>query len=544
LGGHRARRGFRFQDLWIAFNLLDWVAHDDFRGVVNEGVEDVDASWFRGGQRGRKEGSSAFDWKIYQLKDTTITPKLLVEILDAFHRKEAKFPGTWSSYHVVATRAADRLNALPELLRQTRNVIVNYGSNSPLATDVIKDFASRLRRTGVETDAAFVVHRVEFHFDASWVSDTETFSKQFNLRLSGLGILSDRAIEAGQELIALISGEKVGSLLTRETVIELLKRFGPAVSVAAKLVLAKLPAKPKALRSPARILEEPTLVSVFPGGAVLLRLPGGAHGLVDCNMAAASEITRYLDQRKVHTLDFVAISHWHSDRFNGILSVISAVKRVGKLLVPSSLVSQSGQRFLDQIASEGLQRYGIGELAVTNARAVIWELVDGTGRSARVEAFAADIGDPDVQHAAKVLAKPGFHLDPNINDYCTVFRVSMGGRSFLITTDATIKRWTDLFKRLLRRGESLRCDGMTVPHHGSKRSLNKHILRTIAEPSGFYAVVDPDHRFALPHRAALDLVRASNGEILVCETAPVHLLLMGDGLFERRFALSRPGNRI
>src|SRR5262245_26094433 len=77
LGGVHARAGFRFQDLWIAFNLLDWVTQDDFRGFKNEGVDDVDVSLFQQGRR-----TEPFDSKYYQLKDTLVTPAVLSKVLD------------------------------------------------------------------------------------------------------------------------------------------------------------------------------------------------------------------------------------------------------------------------------------------------------------------------------------------------------------------------------------------------------------------------------------------------------------------------------
>ncbi len=103
MGGHRARQGFRFQDLWLAFQLVDWITQQDFHGAVNEGLDDVDASWFRSDKRGRKNDSANFDWEIHQLKDTSITPKLLVEIFDGFRRKEKQFAATLSRYHIVAS---------------------------------------------------------------------------------------------------------------------------------------------------------------------------------------------------------------------------------------------------------------------------------------------------------------------------------------------------------------------------------------------------------------------------------------------------------
>jgi beta-lactamase superfamily II metal-dependent hydrolase len=540
LGGHRARKGFRFQDLWLAFHLLNWVSEDDFYGFVNEGMDDVDACWLHGG-RGA-QNPAARDWRIHQLKDTTITPKLLSEIFDAFRRKEASIPAAWSGFHVIATRCAERLNSLPVLLDLTRKYLITHGRDSPVADAAIVEFAETLERLGVSADASFVVDRVELKFNAGWVGDADTFSPLFNAKLAGYGIARERLEEAGRALVALVSGEKVGGLVKRAEVTALLDGFKPTVDASRKPVAAELPlASAGQRRAPARaVRDESALVSVFPGGGVLLRLPGGAHGLVDCGMDAASQIISYLAERKVETLDFVAISHWHIDRYNGVLSVASAVKRVRRLWVPSfpgKLDPFVARKFRDQLESGDLRRYGIAEIVETNARLVIWQLPGDTGGTARVEAFAADMNDRELH---RTLKRWGNRVE-NINDFCTVFRVSVGSRSFLICADATIKCWTDLFKRLVGPDESMRCDGLTVPHHGSSRSLNRDILGAIAEPSGFYAVVDPDPRFRLPHREALDLVRAANGEILVCDSTPVHLLLARDGLFERRFALSRPG---
>jgi beta-lactamase superfamily II metal-dependent hydrolase len=292
-------------------------------------------------------------------------------------------------------------------------------------------------------------------------------------------------------------------------------------------------------RAPSKAaLDEPALISAFPGGAVLLRLPGGAHGLVDCGMEAASQIIACLDARQVDTLDFLAVSHWHFDRYSGILSVLSALKRVRRLLLPSfpgKYRRKLGRKLLDPIETAGLAHFRIGELAVTNARWVIWQLGDGAPAAARVEAYAANMNDPEVVR----LAARGHGLE-NINDFCTVFRVVVGSRSFLLTADATFPCWDRLFRRLVGPGESLRADGLTVPHHGNRRALSQDLLAAIAEPAGFYAVVDPAPRWNFPQPEALALLRAGNGEILVSESALVHLLLTRDGLFERRFALGAP----
>jgi beta-lactamase superfamily II metal-dependent hydrolase len=267
---------------------------------------------------------------------------------------------------------------------------------------------------------------------------------------------------------------------------------------------------------------------VFSDDAVMLRLPGGVHGLVDCGRAAASWIIPYLEEHKVETFDFIAISHWDADRFRGVTSVVHALRHVGKFLVPS-VAGEMNPLVRNVLAYLEISE-AIGELQATNDRTVIWELVDSTNRIVRVEAFAADRNDPAIWMV------PGRRYMPR-NDLCTVFRLSVDDRHFLMTADANVRRWTRLFERQLRPGESLRSDGLTLPRHGSSTSLNKEILHKLADPTGFYAIVDPVPRYGLPHRRVLDLVREENGEIIVCDTTPVHMLLTRDGLFARRFAL-------
>jgi hypothetical protein len=72
LGGHRARKGFRFQDLWIAFHLLDWVTQDDFDGFVNEGLDDVDARWLHDRRRGAQNPAGRY----WERSISSRTPRL------------------------------------------------------------------------------------------------------------------------------------------------------------------------------------------------------------------------------------------------------------------------------------------------------------------------------------------------------------------------------------------------------------------------------------------------------------------------------------
>jgi hypothetical protein len=127
-----------------------------------------------------------------------------------------------------------------------------------------------------------------------------------------------------------------------------------------------------------------------------------------------------------------------------------------------------------------------------------------------------------------------------LKTFCDAFdgRSAAGKRRFLATADTTIALWKSVFGTFNILKDFLRSDGVTVPRHGSTRSLNEKILGEIAETGGRYAVLDSAPRYRLPEASVIELMRSAEGEISVCDDEPVHLLLTRDGLFEQRFPKS------
>ena len=548
------RRGFRFQDLWIAYKLMEWIYRDDFHGVINEGVDDVEVAWNRpkkAARKGNKKKLDDFDWEVFQLKDTSITANLLAEILDSFWRKSKSFPSTWSHFYLVATRAADRINNLPNLIKQTRRYCLAHSADSPIGKAAVKELAGKLVEIGIKTDVGFLLDQVDLDLVSSWVNDIDSFGRLFNNLLAGQGVPADRLDQAGDGLIQLVSGNKVGSLLLGTDVTALLDRYRAAPG-------KRLPARPQTV-TPGKDMApvpkpddaRPILVAVnlkpelscqislFPGNAALLGLPDGTYGLIDCDISAVSQVVPYLHDRGIETLDFIAISHWHIDHYSGMLSVLDAVKRVRQMLLPAISLepSPTAKRFLETLkADRSADGKGqVGEVRNLNARQEIYRNDDDKRSKIVVTSYSPDHWSEntlrEIHGSSKFVQK--------LNDYCSVFRVSVGERSFLISTDATIKAWERVLRDLVGPGEPFLADGLTVPNHGASDSLSRQILGKIADPSGFYAVVEPSRRFNLPRSDVLDLIRKSSGELLMCDTSPVQLLLTRDGLFEQRLSNRR-----
>lgn len=541
LGAHRARKGFRFQDLWLSLQLLNWINQEDFRGVINEGADDVDACWYRGARRDLSASHTELTWQIHQLKDTLITRKLLAKILDSFVRKAASFPDSVSRYHLVATRCAEELRSLRVFIKQTRNHLVSYGAGSSFAEAAMKDFSEKLVCLGCNIEPSFVLEHVELDFDAGWVVQNEVFKDHFYLKLTSHGVPPEQLENAAQALVSLVSGEKVGALISREALLGLLKRFQPQVvqqdgsttDPAAQIFT-------RASLSLERTQAGDTiLITVLAGGGALLRLPNGRYGLIDCSRSAASQVTAYLGAFEIETLEFVALTHWDADRFNGVITVLNALRDTKYLMLPplSKSVGQTIAHFLSEV-DRALGRQIIGEVLHTSGRSTIWSSGDRP-QATRIESFAAAGGDDKPFPSA--IGRYAVRSHASRNDLSSVYRVSVGNRHFLITGDALKQRWMQLFNDLVGPEESFVADGFTLPRHGSSSAMNKAILERIANPAGFYGVVDPAPIYGLPHAELIKLVREANGEVLVVDDTPVHLLLTADGLFERRFALEKAG---
>lgn len=210
-----------------------------------------------------------------------------------------------------------------------------------------------------------------------------------------------------------------------------------------------------------------------------------------------------------------------------MLSIASALKSVRQLWVPryEYIPKEQRPRFLDQLDLLTVERPKLLKIIPEQARTL---LLKSSKRSAQpaagVEAFRANVEIPIEK----------MRIGQTANDLGSVFRISVGARSFLITADTTIALWRSLLKSF---GDSgiLKSDGITVPRAGSKAYIHRGILRDITEAGGFYAVLSPDPRFRLADAEVVEFVRSEQGEILLCDDEPIHLMLTNDGLFEQRF---------
>ncbi|WP_194391256.1 hypothetical protein [Bradyrhizobium sp. CCBAU 51765] len=514
--------------------MASWLNDPGFQTIINEGVDDVDVKFF---YPAKARQPAITIWETFQLKDTVLNLKTFNEILNNFQRKHRRFPATFAKYHVVTTDCVERLRGIQAILKKTKQLIVNYGPRSQIGKGAVHELTKKLKTLRIAVKANFLLSHVYLDFQASWCGgDNDHFDEVFHRSLIGIGVSAERTAEVGGRLLSLISSPPAGASISRAFALNILAEAKPGEPAGLPLSLRQpLVAKAQGVFDKGRpayvgINVRPDVycrISLFPGGSALIGFSNGTFGLIDCGRVSSSRIIPFLYERGIEALEFIAISHWHVDRYDGVLSIASTLKSVRQLWIPQYEYIPKAQRprFFDQLDLLTAKHPKLLNVIPEQARTTLYRSSKRSARpTAVVEAFRANAGIPIERMRSGQAA----------NDLGSVFRISVGARAFLLTADTTIALWRSLLKAF-GGCRMFKSDGITVPRAGSKAYMNREILRDITETGGFYAVLNPDPRFRLPDAEVVELIRSEQGEILLCDDEPIHLMLTNDGLFEQRF---------
>jgi hypothetical protein len=543
LGGVLARRGMRFQDLWLLHQLAGWAVDVLFRGFVNEGREDVDS--FRYVDEKREE----FVLDRWQLKDRLVTKSLLAEVLAGFeaqkHERAARGATPVARFHLVASAPHEDVWALPDLIDRVRNARVAYGQNAIEYSESLDDLTTRLRRLGVLADAAFVSERVHLDFRAGWAELSKHYWDTLQALLQALGGARDLARDAANHLLVIVSGD-VGKLVERKTIIESLARFQrqPTRSTPAAPVAARARKPPQPIEMPSLGPGSHCLVSYFPDEAVLLRFPDGTRGLIDCGPTAVRHVVAYLSERSIDKLSFLALSHWHHDNYGGVPALLNAVSRIERVWLrldadPHSVLARPVERRRLWLGYKGL-----GE----TARAVVSLLLQRAQRDKTVVYFSEGLqwmyrAGRDARSDDMCIFAPvsdEYHLATELYEHnlSACFLVRVAGRQLLIGGHAHTRRWQFLLETARAGKVTISADGFFLPHYAARHTLTPALIEGLVNPDSFVALLPVSEAVRqkwpnLTDPTVLNAVRAAHGRVVMCDSsAPTHFVMNREGLFQ------------
>jgi hypothetical protein len=528
----------RFQDLWLLQKLASWIIDPTFRGLVNEGREDVDTFWFESDRR------TTFRTERWQMKDRLVTKALLAEVLAGFARQaeERKALGKEPifRFHLVAPASDQSIWTLPEVIDRVSKTRIAYGPRAAEYLASMEDLGARLKKLGIHVDAGFICDRVDLDFRAGWAQSNQDYWTTLHALLRSLGVAADRARDAANDLFVSVSNE-VGALLERN---EIMQRLGTyfAPPPAARAPARRKPAtRVTSGAAPALGAGSHCLVSYFPDESVFLQFADGTCGLIDCGPVAIRHIVPYLSKHSIDRLSFLAVSHWDFTHYVGIPALLNAVSRIERIHL--TLEADTNSPVIKAAARDPRQ-----PMAGFLAHKVISQMVQRARKDGTKVQYGAGLSwihrpnrdaDSDFLCAISPTADAYRWLGRmDKNSRSAVFLARIAGRQLLLGGEATTHRWPGVLATAREADLPIRADGFLLPNYASRRTLTPALIKELVNPNGFVGLLPVsdfmNQRYGnITSQDVLDGLRAAGGRIVVIDgKEPTHFAINKEGLFQ------------
>lgn len=255
---------------------------------------------------------------------------------------------------------------------------------------------------------------------------------------------------------------------------------------------------------------EYSFISAGMGDCSILELPYKCTVMVDTGGCAeymtaydvgGMDIFPYLRHENIRSLDYVFISHYHSDHCGGFCSLADTVK-IKNIFLPDCLPENENRVMIEEKAKEkGIKIHYIRETGVISLE---------EGISCEVLYFDKEAEDE--------------------NDKSVVMRLESGEISCIYTGDIT----KNAEIRLAESGLDLKADILKTAHHGSKYSSCEEFL-TAAAPKLAVAITDADNTYGFPAaETALNMEKANIKFLSTSEWGNITIKSGEDGLIWQR----------
>ena len=278
------------------------------------------------------------------------------------------------------------------------------------------------------------------------------------------------------------------------------------------------------------------------GESILLELPNGEWGVVDCFSPSLTkkhlnQTLRLLADFDVTRLCFICLTHPHEDHFRGITHLLEAYRENIKefWVFPARYIRKVIVHLLT--VAHGAE----GRLVENTSVAELVEMFrvvedEKRIRIRRTEDFKllydclVEVGSKDIPLQIFSLAPSGnlanryqreidelnvtvADTDQVVKTYqrhnliSSVLLVKYGETKIILGGDAEKESWDYILKDEIRiKNESLKCELVKVSHHGSKSGMTENLWETLSPDGKCYAVLTPFKSQRLPSREAVEKI--------------------------------------
>ena len=243
-----------------------------------------------------------------------------------------------------------------------------------------------------------------------------------------------------------------------------------------------------------------TFINVGQGDSSLF-VSNGASMLIDSGEREYSAtVIKTIKDYNIDTLDYLVITHAHSDHMGGMTDILSSVT------VSNVIISEPSD-----------------SSAETEQYAKLLESIDDSGANVIFSqpGYTFTLGSAECEIIA-----PYFVSQKEENDNSVVMRVDCFDSSFLLTGDSE----EAVEKQMLQKDyEKLDVDILKVGHHGSRTSSSPEFIKAVS-PEVSIIQLAKDNRYNHPHSETIEALENAKSQILrTDEYGNITVVVNGDG---------------
>ncbi|MCR4926272.1 MAG: MBL fold metallo-hydrolase [Clostridiales bacterium] len=216
-------------------------------------------------------------------------------------------------------------------------------------------------------------------------------------------------------------------------------------------------------------------LDVGQGDCIFVKSNGKALLIDSGESSNENKIIDYINKEKISVLDYVIITHPHTDHIGSMAKVIEKIE-VKNIIMPeikASLVPTT-------------KKYENLLLAISKSGANVIKAENGK---------SFELGNALLQIIAPI------NDYDDLNNYSVVARLSYGNNSFLFMGDAEKQAESDIIKS----GADLRSNVIKIGHHGSSSSTSKELLE-IVKPQLAIISCGENNSYGHPDKKVTDLL--------------------------------------
>lgn len=214
-----------------------------------------------------------------------------------------------------------------------------------------------------------------------------------------------------------------------------------------------------------------SVLDVGQGDSILIQLPTDETVLIDAG--PSDDIVDKLKEHNVEKIDYVVITHAHSDHIGGMDAVINNFE-INNIYMPKAAEkTDDADNLFDAVKNKGIK---------LNA----------------VNSGVNMIDDGDLK--ADFIAPVDTDYGNNLNNCSAVLYIIYGNRSFIFMGDAEAESESDIIENY-----NINADFIKIGNHGSYKSTSEELLELL-KPKYAVISVGADNDFGYPNDSTLSLL--------------------------------------